>query len=208
MNYVKNPDEIYRQSFATIAAEADLSGIATEVRDIAIRMIHACGMTDIAPDIRIDSRLPAAVRCSVSTGKPIFADCEMVRCAIATRHLPDAGSIICTLNDSEARRRGLEGKTTRSAAAVSLWQPRLQGAVAVIGNAPTALLALLEMIDGGAPPPAAIIATPVGFVGAVEAKAELARNGRDIPFLTVLGRRGGSAIAAAALNAAIAGLDR
>jgi precorrin-8X/cobalt-precorrin-8 methylmutase len=208
VKYLSDPDEIYRQSFAAIAAESDLSGIAPEARDIAVRMIHACAMPDIAPDIRIDPRLRAAVERALSAGSPIFADCEMVRCAIAARHLPSGCSVVCTLNDPEVRRRCLDRKTTRSAAAVSLWEPRLRGAVAVIGNAPTALFALLELIDGGSPPPAAIIATPVGFVGAAEAKAELAGDGRGIPFITVLGRYGGSAIAAAALNAVIAGLDR
>ena len=207
MKYLRDPEQIYRQSFATIAAESDLSNIVPEARAIAIRMIHACGIADIANDIRIDPRLPAAVKHALNTGKPIFVDCEMVRSAITATSLPET-SIICTLNDPEARQRGLENKTTRSAAAVSLWAPRLQGAVAVIGNAPTALFALLEMLDSGSPSPAAVIATPVGFVGAAEAKAELARDGRGIPFATVLGRRGGSAIAAAALNAVIAGLDR
>ncbi|MDP9137614.1 MAG: precorrin-8X methylmutase [Pseudomonadota bacterium] len=208
MKYLRDPDEIYRQSFATITAEADLSRLPPEARAIAVRMIHACGMIEIAADIRIDSRLPAAVSRALSDGHPILADCEMVRSALTARHLPSANRVVCSLNDPEARRRGLERKTTRSAAAVSLWEPHLQGAVVVIGNAPTALFALLEMIDGGSSRPAAIIATPVGFVGAVEAKAELARDSRGIPFATVLGRRGGSAIAAAALNAVIAASNR
>ncbi len=208
MKYLSDPDAIYRQSFATIRAEADLSGIAPAVRDLAIRMIHACGMADIARDIRIDPQLPAAVERALDTGKPVFADCEMVRSAITTRQLPPSSAVVCTLNDHQARRGGLERKITRSAAAVGLWQPRLEGAVVVIGNAPTALFALLEMIDAGNPSPAAIIATPVGFVGATEAKSELAGNSRGIPFITLLGRRGGSAIAAAAFNAVIAGRDR
>jgi precorrin-6Y C5,15-methyltransferase (decarboxylating) len=202
VNYLRDPDEIYRQSFAVIAAECDLSYFVPGARAIAVRMIHACGMTDLASDIHIEPNFPAAVKQAVSNGRPVFTDCEMVRSAIAASHLA-SGEVICTLNDALANQRGVEHRTTRSAAAVNLWVPRLDGAVAVIGNAPTALFALLEIIDGGGPRPAAIIATPVGFVGAEEAKAELARHSRGIPFVTVLGRRGGSAMAAAAFNAVI-----
>jgi precorrin-6Y C5,15-methyltransferase (decarboxylating) len=202
VKYLRDPDEIYRQSFAVIAAECDLSRFVPGARAIAVRMIHACGMTDLAPDIRIEPNFPAAVEQAVSNGRPVFTDCEMVRSAIAASH-PASGEVICTLNDTLVNQHGVEHRTTRSAAAVNLWVPRLDGAVAVIGNAPTALFALLEIIDGGGPRPAAIIATPVGFVGAEEAKAELARHSRGIPFVTVLGRRGGSAMAAAAFNAVI-----
>jgi precorrin-8X/cobalt-precorrin-8 methylmutase len=204
VRYLADPDAIYRQSFAIIASECDLSRFPVETRDIAVRMIHACGMTDLEPDIRIDPALPAAVEGAVRAGKPVFADCEMVRSAILRRWLPAPDSIVCTLNDVAARTLGIANNTTRSAAAVSLWRPRLKGAVAVIGNAPTALFSLLDLIDSGGPRPAAIVATPVGFVGAADAKAELVRNSRGIPFATVLGRRGGSAMAAAALNAILA----
>jgi precorrin-8X/cobalt-precorrin-8 methylmutase len=207
VNYLADPDAIYRQSFAIIASECDLSRFPVETRDIAMRMIHACGMTDLARDILIDPSLRAAVERASGAGKPVFADCEMVRSAILGRRRAGPESVVCTLNDADARELGIANHTTRSAAAVRLWRPRLEGAVAVIGNAPTALFALLGLIDAGGPRPAAIIATPVGFVGAAEAKAELARSSRGIPFATVLGRRGGSAMAAAALNAILARLD-
>ena len=204
MNYLKDPQAIYRQSFATIRAEADLAGIAGSERDIAVRMIHACGMTDIAVDIRISAGLAEAVKAAIDGGAPVFTDCEMARHGIIRKALPGATEIICTLNDPRARAEGLLKNTTRSAAAVSVWAGRLSGAVCVIGNAPTALFALLEMLDAGSPKPAAIIGCPVGFVGAAESKAELHRDPRGIPYATVLGRRGGSAIASAAFNAVFA----
>ena len=205
MNYVKDPDAIYRLSFAAIRAETDLSRLPEAIQPIALRLIHACGMTDILDDLRIDSALPAAARGALHSGAPILADCEMVQAGIMTRLLPPGCEIICTLNHPEARALGRTACTTRSAAATSLWKPHLTGAVVVIGNAPTALFALLEMIDKGGPRPAAIIAMPVGFVGAADAKAELVRNPRGIAYATLLGRRGGSAMAAAALNALLAG---
>ncbi|MCI0545718.1 MAG: precorrin-8X methylmutase, partial [Candidatus Rokubacteria bacterium] len=172
-----------------------------EVRPIAERLIHASGMPDILSDLRIDPALPGAVRDALEAGRPIFTDCEMVRSGIIAGRLPRANELLCTLNDPEAAARGQADGITRSAAAVALWRPRLEGAVAVIGNAPTALFALLETLDEGAESPAAIIAFPVGFVGAAEAKAELVRDPRGVPYATLLGRRGGSAMAAAALNA-------
>ena len=205
MNYVKDPDAIYRLSFAAIRAETDLSPLPKAVQPIALRLIHACGMTDILDDLRIDSALPEATRGALHSGAPILADCEMVKAGIMTRLLPSGCEIICTLNHPEARALGRTACTTRSAAATVLWKPHLTGAVVVIGNAPTALFALLEMIDKGGPRPAAIIAMPVGFVGAADAKAELVRNPRGIAYATLLGRRGGSAMAAAALNALLAG---
>ncbi|HEY7765114.1 MAG TPA: precorrin-8X methylmutase [Aestuariivirgaceae bacterium] len=207
MHYLSDPEAIYRQSFAAIRAEADLSALPDEVQPIAIRLIHACGMTDLLPDLRIDRSLSQAVRSALRTGAAILADCEMVRAGISSQALPEATRILCTLNESEARELGRKSGTTRSAAAVKLWKPMLAGAVAVIGNAPTALFSLLEMIDEGCPRPAAIIAMPVGFVGAAEAKAELAANPRGIPHATLLGRRGGSAMACATLNAITCGAD-
>jgi precorrin-8X/cobalt-precorrin-8 methylmutase len=201
VEYLKNPGAIYRQSFATIRAEADLSSLPAHTHALAIRLMHASGMTDLAGDLRIDPALPGAAKSALARGAAILADCEMVRAGLLTRCLPSETEIICTLNDPRAREIARELSTTRSAAAVRLWRAHLSGAVVVIGNAPTALFALLELLDEAAPAPAAIIAMPVGFVGAVEAKAELAANPRGIPFATLLGRRGGSALAAAALNA-------
>jgi precorrin-8X/cobalt-precorrin-8 methylmutase len=204
VNYLSDPEAIYRQSFAAIRAEGDLSSLPPETHSIALRMIHACGMVDIIGDLRIDPQLPGAVRAALGAGSPILTDCEMVRSGIMKRGLPAGTEIICTLNDARTRDIGVTGNTTRSAAAVELWKPHLAASIVVIGNAPTALFALLDLIDRGGPLPSAIIATPVGFVGAAESKAELASNPRGIPFATLLGRRGGSALAAAALNAIIA----
>ena len=198
--YLRDPDAIYAQSFATIRAEADLSNLPAGLHDIAIRMIHACGMVDIAADIRATRGVVEAARQALATGAPILCDCEAVRSSIIVRHL-HGNDLIVTLNDPSvpdlARRLG----TTRSAAAVEFWRDRMAGAIIVIGNAPTALFHLMELLDAGAPKPAAIIAAPVGFVGAAESKAELALGRHGVPFITLLGRRGGSAIAASALNA-------
>ena len=208
MNYLKDPEAIYRQSFAAIRAEADLSRFPQAGQSIALRLIHACGMPDIVDDLRIDPTLPEAVKSALQRGVPIFVDSEMVKAGVLSRLLPSGCEIVCTLNHPEAQTLGREANTTRSAAAVRLWKPRLAGAVVVIGNAPTALFTLLEMIDEDGLRPAAIIAMPVGFVGAVESKAELARNSRGIPFATLLGRRGGSAMAVAAINAILSESNR
>jgi precorrin-8X/cobalt-precorrin-8 methylmutase len=203
-DYLRDPAEIYRQSFASIRALADLSGLPASARNIAERVIHSCGMTDIVADLRISADLPEAIAQALKDRKPIFTDSEMVRHGIIARMLPPGVEIICTLNDDDARGVGLARTITRSAAAVSLWLPRLQGAVVVIGNAPTALFALLEAIDAGADRPAAIVGFPVGFIGAQESKEELAGNPRGIPFATLLGRRGGSAMASSVINAVAA----
>ena len=200
MDYLHDPAAIYERSFATIRAEADLSALAPELHPIAVRLIHACGMVDLAGDIRGDARLAEAVRGALAAGRPVIADCEMVRSGIIARFLPQGTRVLCPLNAPSVPALAKELATTRSAAAVELWKPELAGAVVVIGNAPTALFALLEAIDAGADKPAAIIGLPVGFVGAAESKAELAENPRGIPYITLLGRRGGSAMAAAALN--------
>lgn len=206
-DYLSDPAEIYRRSFAAIRAEADLSGFAAAARPIAERVIHACGMTDIVGDLRISDELPGAIAQALKAGKPIFTDSEMVRQGIIARSLPAGVEIICTLNDPPARELGLGRQITRSAAAVALWLPRLKGAVAVIGNAPTALFALLEALDAGADKPAAIVGMPVGFIGARESKDELAENPRAVPFATILGRRGGSAMASSVINAVAAELS-
>jgi precorrin-8X/cobalt-precorrin-8 methylmutase len=198
MTHLRDPDAIYEQSFAIIRAEADLAHLPPELHAVAVRMIHACGMVDLADDVIGDPRLPEAVEQSLGKGEVVLCDSEMVAAGVHSRV---SARCIVTLNDPAVPNLAKRLGTTRSAAALELWRDRLAGAVVVIGNAPTALFHLLEMIDAGAPKPAAIIATPVGFVGAAESKAELAANPRGIPFLTVRGRRGGSAIAAAALNA-------
>jgi precorrin-8X/cobalt-precorrin-8 methylmutase len=201
MDYLRDPQAIYARSFAAIRAEANLSHFEANERAIAIRMIHACGMTDLAADLVISSGFVSASLTALKSAIPIFVDAEMVKHGIIARALPAGNAIICTLNDTRAREVGIARGITRSAAAVELWQPQLAGALAVIGNAPTALFRLLELIDDGGPKPAAIIACPVGFVGAAESKAELVGNPRGIPFVAVRGRRGGSAMAAAVVNA-------
>ncbi len=200
-DYLRDPAEIYRQSFAAIRAEADLSAIPPAARGIAERVIHSCGIIDIVGDLRISPDLPDAIAQALSAGARILADSEMVRHGIIARQLPMGVEVICTLNDPQARDLGRSRRITRSAAAVSLWLPRLGGAIVVIGNAPTALFALLEALDAGADRPSAIIAMPVGFVGAQESKDELAKNPRGVPYATVLGRRGGSAMASSVVNA-------
>ncbi len=199
--YLKDPSAIYARSFETIRDEVDLSRLPASLQPVALRMIHACGMTDIIEDLRFDPGIADAAGAALVSSAPIFADCEAVAAAITRRFLPAGNEVICALNDPRTPALAENIGTTRSAAAVSLWTDRLDGAVVVIGNAPTALFALLETLDAGAPAPAAIIATPVGFVGAAESKDEITRDSRGVPFVTLLGRRGGSAIASAALNA-------
>lgn len=205
LDYLRDPAAIYRQSFATIRAETDLSGLSADEAAIATRVMHACGMTDAVADLSFRGDVAAATRTALANGKPIFTDVEMVRAAIMSRHLPADCNVICTLNNPSTPDLAKDWATTRSAAAVSLWRDHLDGAVVVIGNAPTALFALLEMIDAGGPKPAALFAFPVGFVGAAESKDELIANARELDFVTLTGRRGGSAIAAAALNATLIG---
>ena len=205
LDYLRDPAEIYARSFATIAAEVDFSGLPESLHPIATRLIHACGMTDLVQDLRGDESLPDAIRQAVNKGKPIITDCEMAKSGIIRRLLPSTAVILCPLNDAQTSLLAAKHQTTRSAAAVELWKPMLDGAVIIIGNAPTALFALLEALDAGAAKPAAIIGLPVGFVGAIESKAELHANSRGVPYLTLLGRRGGSAMASAAFNGVFAG---
>lgn len=206
--YLKDPRAIYERSFETILEEVDLSGLPEPVRPVALRMIHACGMPDIVADLRFDPNVADAAGAALAQGSPIFADCEAVAAAISRTSLPAGNEILCTLNAPETAGIAKRLRTTRSAAAVSQWRERLAGSVVVIGNAPTALFAVLELLDDGAAAPAAIIAVPVGFVGAAESKDELSRNPRGVPFLTLSGRRGGSAIAAAAVNAIVIAAER
>lgn len=201
IDYLKDPEAIYAQSFATIRAEADLSTVPVSAQSIAVRIIHACGMVDVVQDLVFSETFAANAVAALKQGKPIIVDAEMVHQGIIARKLPRQNQIICTLNDPRARDIGLATKTTRSAAAVALWSEHLEGALVVVGNAPTALFALLELLDAGAPKPAAIVGFPVGFVGASESKAELIANSRGVPFATIKGRKGGSAMASAVINA-------
>ena len=205
IDYLRDPDAIYAQSFATIRAEADLGGLSDDMQDVAIRMIHACGMVEIAPHIRASDDVVEKIEFALVENAPILCDCEAVRSSIITRYL-HGNELVVTLSDARVPALAKQLRTTRSAAAVELWRDRLEAAIVVIGNAPTALFHLLELLDAGAPKPAAIIATPVGFVGAEESKGELSLDTHGVPFITVLGRRGGSAIAAAALNAIARGI--
>jgi precorrin-8X/cobalt-precorrin-8 methylmutase len=201
LDYLRDGARIYERSFAVIRAEADLSRFSSEEAEIVVRMVHACGCVDIASRIVFGAGLVAAARAALCDGAPVLCDSEMVAHGITRARLPANNDVVCTLRDSRVARLAQELHTTRSAAALELWKDRLGGAVVAIGNAPTALFRLLEMLDGGVPRPAAILGIPVGFVGAAEAKDMLAANPRGVPFLTALGRMGGSAMTAAAINA-------
>jgi precorrin-8X/cobalt-precorrin-8 methylmutase len=200
-NYLRDGAAIYERSFAIIRAEADLSRFAADEADVAVRMIHACGQVDVAAHIVFGGNLVAAARGALAAGAPIFCDAEMVAHGITRARLPAKNDVICTLNDPRTAALAAKNATTRSAAALDLWLDRLGGAVVAIGNAPTALFRLLDLLDAGAPKPAAILGIPVGFVGAAESKAALAGDPRGVPFLVVRGRIGGSAMTAAAVNA-------
>jgi precorrin-8X/cobalt-precorrin-8 methylmutase len=197
--YVRDGDEIYRRSFATIRAEADLSGLPPDVAQVAVRMIHACGQVDLVDDLGWSPGVVAAGREALRDGAPILCDAQMVASGITRARLPAGNDVVCTLRDPRVPALAAERGTTRSAAALELWRDRLDGAVVAIGNAPTALFHLLDMIDAGAPRPATVIGIPVGFIGAAESKDALAAT--DLEHLVVRGRRGGSAITAAAVNA-------
>lgn len=200
-DYLRDGRAIYEQSFAIIRAEADLGGVPDDLADVAIRMMHACGQTDLGADLRYSREFAARARHALQAGAPILCDSEMVAHGVTRRRLPADNPVICTLRDAETPAIAERLGTTRSAAALERWREQLGGAVVVIGNAPTALFHLLEMIARGAPRPAAIVGLPVGFVGAIESKAALAEQTLGLDYLTLRGRRGGSAMAAAALNA-------
>ena len=208
LSYIRDPDAIYAESFRTIRAEADLSGVPDNARDLAVRLIHACGMTDIVGDLVLSADAIEAGLAALERGAPILCDAEMVSHGIISSHLPQQNKIVCRLNDPRTRRIAEREATTRSAAQVELWGDLMEGAIVAIGNAPTALFHLLEKLDEGAPKPALILGLPVGFFGAAESKAELVRDSRGVPFVTVSGRRGGSAMAAAAVNALAAALGQ
>jgi precorrin-8X/cobalt-precorrin-8 methylmutase len=200
-DYVTDPAEIYRRSFAEIRATADLGGLPEDARTVAVRMIHASGDLALPAALELHPRLVAAARGALEAGAPIFTDAFMIASGVTRRRLPADNAVHCLLDDPRVPQRAREWETTRSAAAVSFWGPELEGAVVAIGNAPTALFHLLEQIAEGGPRPAAIVGIPVGFVGSAESKIALAQNPWDLPFLVVHGRRGGSALCASALNA-------
>ncbi|MEO1377801.1 MAG: precorrin-8X methylmutase [Cyanobacteria bacterium J06635_10] len=200
-NYIRSPKEIYDRSFSIIHEEANLDSLSADLIPLAVRIIHSCGMTDIVNDLAASRGAVTIARKALTDGKPILCDAEMVVKGIIQRRLPGDNRVICTLNYPEVPSLARELGNTRSAAAVELWKPYLEGAIVTIGNAPTALFHLLELLDAGFPKPAVILGFPVGFVGARESKAALAADSRGVPFITLHGRRGGSAIAAAAVNA-------
>ena len=203
--YVTEGPAIYRDSFATIRREADLSGLPADAEKLAVRMIHGSGQVDLARDLVVHPRLMRAARAALEAGAPILCDATMVATGVTRSRLPRDNRVLCLLNDERVPELARSWRTTRTAAAVSLWEPHLAGAVVAIGNAPTALFHLLELILDGGPRPAAIVGCPVGFIGAAESKQALidlaTEHGIEIPYVTVRGRRGGSAMTSSALNA-------
>jgi precorrin-8X/cobalt-precorrin-8 methylmutase len=200
IDYLRDGAAIYRQSFAIIRAEADLSRFSDAEADVAVRMLHACGVVETAKNIVFSNGVVTAAREALHAGAAILCDSEMVSHGVTRARLPAGNAVICTLRDPTVPALAEKRGTTRSAAAMELWLDRLEGAVVAIGNAPTSLFRLLEMLDEGAPRPAAILGIPVGFVGAAESKEALIANPRGIPFIAVRGRVGGSAMTAAAVN--------
>ena len=200
-DYLRDGAAIYERSFAIIRAEADLSRFSREEAEIAVRMIHACGQVEAAAAIEFAPGLVEAARAALRRGAPILCDAAMVAHGITRARLPAKNEVVCTLNDPSVKELAAKLGTTRSAAALELWGDRLEGALVAIGNAPTALFHLLEMLEARGARPAAILGIPVGFVGAAEAKAALAANSFGVPYLIVRGRMGGSAMTAAAVNA-------
>ena len=201
IDYIRDGTEIYTKSFATIRAEADLSSLPADLESVAVRLIHSCGMTDIVTDLAASPDAATHGRKALAAGAPILCDARMIAEGITRKRLPANNQVICTLWHPDVPELARQIGNTRSAAALDLWLDNLDGAVVAIGNAPTALFRLLEMLDAGAPKPALILGFPVGFVGAAESKAELATNSRGVPFIALHGRRGGSAMATAAVNA-------
>jgi precorrin-8X/cobalt-precorrin-8 methylmutase len=199
-DYLRDGAAIYRRSFAIIRAEADLDRFAGAAERVVVRMIHACGMTDLPSDVDLSPDFAEAGMTALGAGAPVLCDSRMVANGVTRARLPAGNDVVCTLGDPRVPALAAALGNTRTAAAMELWRERLGGALVAVGNAPTALFRLLELLDAGAPPPAAVIGLPVGFVGAAESKEALARDGR-VPYLIVRGRRGGSAMAAAAVNA-------
>lgn len=201
IDYIRDGQEIYRQSFAIIRAEGDLSRIPADLEKVAVRVAHACGMVEAIGDLVFSPGAGTAGRKALAKGAAILCDSRMVAEGITRARLPADNKVVCTLGDASVPALAARIGNTRSAAALDLWRPHLAGAVVAIGNAPTALFRLLELLDAGAPKPALILGFPVGFVGAAESKAALAEDSRGVPFVAIKGRRGGSAMTAAAVNA-------
>ncbi|MGD0452815.1 MAG: precorrin-8X methylmutase [Solirubrobacteraceae bacterium] len=199
--YVRDGAEIYRRSFATIRAEADLEGLDAVLERVVVRMIHACGMVDLAADVAASPGFGLAAQAALRGGAPILCDTGMVATGVTRSRLPAANDVVCTLSDPQVPELAARMGTTRTAAALELWRERLEGSLVVVGNAPTALFRLLEMVEEGAGRPAAVIGVPVGFIGAAESKLALAEHPAALEHVVVHGRRGGSAIAVAAVNA-------
>ncbi|MEM6464683.1 MAG: precorrin-8X methylmutase [Pseudomonadota bacterium] len=206
-DHIRNPQEIYRQSFAIIRREADLSRFSKPLDDVAVRLIHACGMIDLIDDLVMSENAVEAGRAALRNCRPIVCDVDMVRQGIMRRLLPDELPILCRVADPEAMTMAEELATTRSAAAFDLLAGSMDGAIVAVGNAPTALFRLLEMVEAGTARPALVVGMPVGFVGAAESKEALIASSIGVPFIAVRGRRGGSAMAAAAVNAVAGGLS-
>ncbi|MEI8394007.1 MAG: precorrin-8X methylmutase [Rhodospirillaceae bacterium] len=201
LDYLRDPQEIYRRSFEIIRSETDLSAVPAELHDLVIRVVHASGQPAIVSDLAWSDDFAAKAKAALAGGATIFTDTRMVAEGVIVRRLPAQNKVVCRLYEAEAAELAKRLKTTRSAAAVDTWCERMAGAVVVIGNAPTALFRLIELLIEGAPPPAAILGFPIGFVGAAESKQALIEAGLGVPYVTLRGRLGGSAIAAAALNA-------
>lgn len=198
-DYIKDPAEIYRQSFATVEREAELGKLPDIMRAVATRLIHSCGMIDVLDDLEFSKNAVEAGNQSLGGGKPIYTDVEMVKAGIIEKFLPAKNKLICTLNEPQIPNHAKQIGNTRSAAAVDFWDD-LEGSIVVIGNAPTALFRLLERVEEGAPKPALVIGIPVGFIGAAESKQALSKNASGLEFITVHGRRGGSAMASSVVN--------
>lgn len=201
LDYIRDAAEIYRQSFATIRAEANLDGLPADVARVVVRLIHTCGQVDLTEQVAYTDGVVSAAHAALAAGAPILCDSSMVAAGITAARLPAGNEVVSLVADPRAAELARQLGTTRSAAGVQLWSDRLPGAVLAIGNAPTALFRLLELIDEGMPAPAAVLGGPVGFVGSAQSKDELINNPRGMEYLVVRGRRGGSAIAAAAVNA-------
>ena len=200
LDYIRDAAEIYRQSFATIRAEADLSRFPEDVARVVVRLIHTCGQVDVADHVAFTDDVVVKTHAALAAGAPVLCDSSMVAAGITTSRLPAGNEVVSLVADSRAPALADRLGTTRSAAGVELWSDRLGGAVVAIGNAPTALFRLLELVDAGAPTPAAVLGGPVGFVGSAQSKQELIERPRGMSYLVVQGRRGGSAMAAAAVN--------
>ncbi|MCB0934223.1 MAG: precorrin-8X methylmutase [Mycobacterium sp.] len=201
LDYVRDAAEIYRQSFATIRAEADLSCFPSDVARVVVRLVHTCGQVDLAEHVAFTPDVVSETHAALAAGAPILCDSSMVAAGITAARLPAGNEVVSLVADPRAADLAQRRETTRSAAAVELWADRLAGSVLAIGNAPTALFRLLELIDDGVPAPVAVLGGPVGFVGSAQSKQELIDRPRGMEYLVVQGRRGGSAMAAAAVNA-------